>query len=160
MGYVEKHLIPNETVLYVTRLSWVVYLKAKLAFLIGIALVAWGAYQDGAADIGGANPLYGLAGLAFLIGLTLFVTALIRRRSSEFAVTDKRVIIKLGVVSRRSLEILLGKVEAITVDQTLWGRIFGYGSITIIGTGGTKEPFDLISDPLEFRRQAQIGATS
>jgi uncharacterized membrane protein YdbT with pleckstrin-like domain len=101
-----------------------------------------------------------VAGLACLVGLTLFLAAFIRRRSCEFAVTTKRVIIKVGLVSRRSVEILLAKVEAITVDQTLLGRIFGYGSITIIGTGGTREPFHLISDPLEFRRQAQIAATS
>lgn len=160
MGYVEKHLIPNEQVIYVTSLSWIVYLKALLAFLIGIALLVWGEQSGGAFNIDNNNPLDALGGVVLLIALTLFFFAFIRRRSCEFAVTNKRVIIKMGVISRRSIELLLTKVEAITVDQTLVGRIFGYGSITLIGTGGTKEPFHLIADPLEFRRQTQIGATS
>ncbi len=155
VSYVEKHLIPNETVIYFTRLSWIVYLKALLAFGVGIAfLVLAGMNPDQ------GNPFYALAGLAFVVGLVMFLSAFIRRRSSEFAVTDKRVIVKVGLVSRSSLEILLSKVEAITVDQGLLGRIFKYGTITIIGTGGTKEPFHLISDPLEFRRQSQIAATT
>ena len=156
MSYVENHLIPNETVLYFTRLSRVVYLKALFVVLIGLGFAAWAAAQGPDSK----NPLYVVAGLAFLVGLTLFLFAFIRRQSSEFAVTDKRVIIKVGLLSRRSIEILLTKVEAITVDQTLVGRIFGYGSITIIGTGGTHELFHLIGDPLEFRRQSQIAATS
>ena len=155
MSYVEKHLIPNETVFYFTRLSRIVYLKAVLVLLAAIALAAWATTSADA-----NNPVYAVAGVVFLVGLTLFLMAFIRRLSSEFAVTNKRVIIKLGLLSRRSVEILLTKVEAITVDQTLLGRIFGYGSITIIGTGGTKEPFHLIGDPLEFRRQSQIAATS
>jgi uncharacterized membrane protein YdbT with pleckstrin-like domain len=157
MSYVEKHLIPNETVFYFTRLSRIVYLKAVLVFLIAIALAGWGATN---ADVNANTPIYAIAGVVFLVGLTLFLLAFIRRISSEFAVTNKRVIIKIGLLSRRSVEILLTKVEAITVDQTLLGRIFGYGSIIIIGTGGTKEPFHLIGDPLEFRRQSQIAATS
>ena len=159
VGYVEKHLIPDEKIFYLTSLSWIVYLKALLAFLIAVALMAWAA-TGGGIGAGNGNPLYAVAGLVFLLALTLFLLAFIRRRSCEFAVTSKRVIIKVGLVSRRSVEILLTKVEAITVDQTLLGRIFGYGSITIIGTGGTKEPFHLIADPLEFRRQSQIAATS
>lgn len=155
MSYVENHLLPNETVLYLTRLSRIVYLKAVLVLLVGIGFAAWAAQGPDR-----MNPLYAVAGLAFLAGVTLFLVAFIRRLSSEFAVTNKRVIVKVGLLSRRSIELLLTKVEAITVDQTLWGRIFGYGSITIIGTGGTKEPFHLIGDPLEFRRQSQIAATS
>ncbi|HMA51116.1 MAG TPA: PH domain-containing protein [Magnetospirillaceae bacterium] len=155
MSYVESHLIPNETVLYITRLSRIVYLKAVFVILVGLGFAGWAAQGPDS-----QNPLYAVAGLAVLVGLTLFLVAFIRRQSSEFAVTDKRVIVKVGLFSRRSIELLLTKVEAITVDQTLWGRIFGYGSITIIGTGGTKEPFHLIGDPLEFRRQSQIAATS
>jgi len=160
MGYVEKHLIPNEEVVYITRLSWTVYLKAYLVLLAGIGLLVWGAQGSAGSDVDLTNPVLAIGGVVLLVGLTLFLVAAIRRRASEFAVTSKRVIIKVGVFSRRSIEILLTKVEAITVDQTLTGRLFGYGTITIIGTGGTHEPFHLIADPLEFRRQSQIAATS
>lgn len=83
---------------------------------------------------------------------TLFLAPLIENWTSEFAVTNKRVIIKVGLISRRTVEINLAKIESIGVDQSIIGRIFGYGTITVIGTGGTKEPFSGIADPLGFRK--------
>ena len=86
---------------------------------------------------------------------TLFIAPLIDRWSSEFAITNKRVIIKIGLISRHTLEMNLSKVESINVDQSITGRILGYGSITVIGTGGTTELFHNIANPMEFRRQFQ-----
>jgi len=85
--------------------------------------------------------------------LTLFTAPLIDYVTSEFAITNKRVIIKLGLISIHTLEMNLSKVESITVDQNPLARILGYGSITVIGTGGTRELFHNIADPMEFRRQ-------
>jgi uncharacterized membrane protein YdbT with pleckstrin-like domain len=62
---------------------------------------------------------------------------------------------KVGVFHTRSIELLLHKIEAIAVEQTLMGRIFDYGSIVITGTGGTQEPFSHIQAPLAFRRAVQ-----
>ena len=89
------------------------------------------------------------------IGLFMILGAWIRSFSTELAVTNKRVIIKTGLLSRRTLEMNLAKIENIAVDQSIMGRIFGYGSITVIGTGGTKEPFHKIANPLDFRRAVQ-----
>jgi len=86
---------------------------------------------------------------------TLFIAPLIDFLTSEFAITNKRIIIKVGFISRRTLEMNLGKVESVNVDQSILGRILGYGTIVINGTGGTKEPFSNISAPLEFRKQFQ-----
>ncbi len=86
---------------------------------------------------------------------TLFIAPLIDRAFSEFAITNRRVIIKVGFISRKTLEMNLSKIESVNVDQGIWGRMLGYGTITIIGTGGTKETFGNISGPLEFRRQFQ-----
>ncbi len=83
---------------------------------------------------------------------TLFLAPLVARATSEFAVTDRRVIIKVGLVSRKTVELNLEKVESIGVDQTILGRIFGYGTIVVVGTGGTREPFPHIADPMGFRR--------
>jgi uncharacterized membrane protein YdbT with pleckstrin-like domain len=63
--------------------------------------------------------------------------------------------IKLGILHRRTTETLLSKVENVSVDQGIWGRICNYGSITVTGTGGTREMFERIAAPLEFRRQVQ-----
>ncbi len=84
--------------------------------------------------------------------LTLFIAPVVARATSEFAVTNRRVIIKVGLVSRKTVELNLEKVESIGVEQTVLGRILGYGTIVVVGTGGTKEPFPRISDPMGFRR--------
>ena len=93
--------------------------------------------------------------LFFLVGILLGVPRFIRYKTSEFAVTNKRVLIKVGFIKRHSLELLLQKVEGIGVDQDFFGRIFGYGTIMVTGTGGTKEHFKKIENPLEFRKQVQ-----
>ncbi len=89
---------------------------------------------------------------------TLFIAALMQRAASEFAVTNRRVMIKVGLVQRRTLELNLAKVESIEIDQSFWGRLLGFGSIEVIGTGGTRERFDHIGSPLEFRKAVHEAA--
>jgi len=86
---------------------------------------------------------------------TLFIAQLIELFTSEFAITNKRIIIKVGFISRKTLEMNLQQIESINVDQSILGRILGYGTIVLIGTGGTKESFSNIAAPLEFRKQYQ-----
>ena len=95
-------------------------------------------------------------GFLTLKGLfTLFLAPLLARWTSEFAVTSQRVVIKTGLIARDTLEMNLQKIESVGVDQSLLGRIMGYGDITIIGTGGTREQFRAIADPVRFRRAFQ-----
>ena len=142
MGYVESNLLPNEQITYRAKLHWIIFALPALVFLIAI-LVA----------LGGGGWIAGSA--VGIIGLVLFLPPWIKSISSEFAITNKRVLIKVGLVRRHSLELLLQKVEGIGVDQGVLGRILGYGTITVSGVGGTKEAFRMISNPLDFRRQVQ-----
>jgi uncharacterized membrane protein YdbT with pleckstrin-like domain len=87
--------------------------------------------------------------------LTLWFLPLIDYWTSEFAITNKRVIVKVGLISRQTLELNLQRVESVSVDQSILGRLLGYGTITIIGTGGTREPFHRIANPLEFRKAVE-----
>ncbi|MBP7763682.1 MAG: PH domain-containing protein [Deltaproteobacteria bacterium] len=84
---------------------------------------------------------------------TLFLAPLVSYLTSEFAVTNKRIIIKTGFISRNTFEMNHSKIESINVNQSILGRILGYGTIVIMGTGSTREPFDRIRDPLAFRRK-------
>ena len=86
---------------------------------------------------------------------TLLLGPAIIRWSSEFVITNKRIIIKTGFISRNTFEMNLSKIESVNVDQSFMGRIFGYGSMTIIGTGGTREAFHNIQKPIEFRKAFQ-----
>lgn len=99
--------------------------------------------------------LHWIAFISLRALFTLFIAPLIDYLTSEFAITNKRIIIKVGLISRRTLELNLSKVESVNVDQSILGRILGYGTITVIGTGGTKETFGDIREPLEFRKQFQ-----
>jgi uncharacterized membrane protein YdbT with pleckstrin-like domain len=140
MGYVEQNLLQGEEVVYRARLHLIIFLVPSLFALLGLlAFVASGK----------------LAALLFVIALLLAVDRYIRLATSEFAVTNKRVLIKIGLVQRHTLELLLGKVETIGVEQGISGRIFNYGTIVVTGTGGTKELFPVIAKPLEFRKAVQ-----
>ncbi|HUH73904.1 MAG TPA: PH domain-containing protein [Chitinophagales bacterium] len=86
---------------------------------------------------------------------SLFTIPLIARYTDEFAVTNKRVIIKTGLISRKTFEMNHSKIESVNVDQSILGRILGYGSLSIVGSGGTKEVFPNIKSPLEFRKKFQ-----
>lgn len=86
---------------------------------------------------------------------TLWIAPLIEYLSSEFTVTNKRVIMKVGLIYRKTLELNLQRVESVSVEQSIPGRLLGYGTITIIGTGGTREPFHRITHPLEFRKAVE-----
>jgi uncharacterized membrane protein YdbT with pleckstrin-like domain len=146
MGYVESNLLPNEQVTYRTRVSRIIYFWPICLVLVAIVFVFEGWHWP--------------ASVAAVLGVILFVPRWIRSMSSEFAVTNKRVLVKVGLVRRHSLELLLQKVEGIGVDQSILGRILGYGTITVSGTGGTHEAFQMIANPLEFRRQVQSSLSS
>jgi len=154
MGYVEQNLMPGEQVTYRATLHWIIYAGPVLLGVLGLILLL---SSVGNRDLA---PLTGLSALLLVLSGLLALSRWITARTSEFAVTNKRVIIKVGLIRRHTLELLLRKVESIGVDQGILGRIVGYGSIVVIGTGGTKEPFKNIAEPLEFRRQVQALAVT
>ena len=147
MASLDRHLLPGERVVHRARPHWVMFLGPLLLAAAGLAF--GGALQYAAGDYWYAGG--GVAGLALMLALP----AMLRYATSQYAVTDKRVLARMGILERRSLETLLSKIEAIEVQQNLTGRLLGYGTITITGTGGTEEALERIAAPLEFRRQVQ-----
>jgi hypothetical protein len=98
---------------------------------------------------------------AFGIGLIFLVIAYIRYKSTELAVTTKRIIVKSGFIRRQTVEINLSKAESIQVDQGILGRMFDFGTLVISGTGTSHAPLVGISEPLAFRKafiEAQDGS--
>jgi len=157
MSYVDKNLMDGEQVFYRTRRHWTIFGGAIFFLCAGlvvfIAVRIWG-QQEWAGNV----SIVALA-LGALIALLKAIPAWIDRATSEFAVTNKRVLIKTGLIRRHTLELLLEKVETVGVDQGIFGRILNYGAIIVIGTGGTKELFPGIAKPLEFRKAVQYRAT-
>ena len=121
-----------------------------------------------------ATVFYGLSGFgvmayaqkllspigAIILGLTILYIPLsswLKYFTSEFVVTNRRVLIKVGVLRRRSFEMLLSKIESIKLDQGFFERfLFSMGKIVIVGSGGSPEVFENIDNPVEFRKQIQI----
>ena len=87
------------------------------------------------------------------IGVIVVLTALIRRQTTELVLTDRRIITKRGLISRDTVEMNLGKVESVHVNQSLLGRLLNYGDITVVGTGSSLEPLVGIARPLDLRRK-------
>ena len=148
MSYIDKNLISGEKIVYRTGLHWSV--------LVGPVILAVIIAAGGVVCLlqGYMNFLYAGAVL-LVVAFVIVVAAMVKRSAVEMAVTNRRVIIKTGLASRRSLEIMLAKVESIGVAEPTMGRILGYGTLTIHGTGGTPEPFSRIAHPSEFRREVQ-----
>ena len=146
MSYIDSNLLAGEHVVYRTRLHWFLFVAPLLFAILVMLPLAWFLYQ---------STWSGYAWAPLVLGVLALLPAFIRRQSSDFAVTNKRVMMKVGVLSTRSVELLLNKIEAIAVNQTFMGRIFGYGDIVVTGSGGTKEAFSHIQAPLEFRRAVQ-----
>ena len=162
MGYVERHLLPGERVLYKTRLHWVLFARPALVVLIGAGLaIAVGQMSGGKETQAEAARWAGWVGIGIMaLGLLWGCVHWVELRTSEFAVTTTRVIFKVGLVARYTTELLLTKVESIAVQQTLTGRLLGYGDLTVIGTGGTREVFRRVRDPISFRNYVQQASTT
>ena len=91
--------------------------------------------------------------------LIVILVALIRRASTELALTDRRIIAKFGFISRHTVEINLDKVESLRVEQGFWGRVLNFGTIYISGAGSAVAPIPDIADPLVFRRKFTEAST-
>jgi uncharacterized membrane protein YdbT with pleckstrin-like domain len=148
MSYIQKVLQPGETLIYRTRLHWLIYVRAAIFLAIAIAFAAAG-YDAGGQDFLNAGLAAGALFLFF--ALVSAIHAAIKRASTELAVTDHRVIFKRGIVSRYTIEMARSKVESVDVIQSVTGRVFNYGTIMVRGTGGSLEPFRNIENPLRLR---------
>ena len=126
MSYVEKVLASDERLVHMAQFHWSYTLGAVLALIF-------------------LTPLLGL-------GIIIFLVMMIRKWTTEMAVTDRRLIVKRGWISRKSEEISLGRLEEVNFDQSILGRILGYGTIRVAGTGVSAIEIANIDDPLGFRR--------
>jgi uncharacterized membrane protein YdbT with pleckstrin-like domain len=139
MNYVDQNLLPGESILFSAKRHWMCFAYSAVGALISLALLC--------------TELKGVGLFVFLaFSIPAGVIAYIDFVSSEFVVTNKRVIAKVGVIQRSSVELMLSKIEGFQVEQGILGRIFDYGTVVASGTGSTKSPFSLISQPAKIRR--------
>jgi len=146
LSYVDKVLQPGESVRYRSTIHWVIYLPSILLGLIGC--VGIGLLLTEHND---RVPPLALMGIGFGLGFLTFMSAWFRRWTTEIAVTDLRIIYKVGFISRHTIEMNMHKVESVDVEQSMFGRLLDYGDIVVRGTGAGLEPLRKIDSPLQFR---------
>ncbi|MDT8991931.1 PH domain-containing protein [Curvibacter sp. APW13] len=135
-SYVEGALIQDEKIVHIGHIS-----KWSLWHLIALGILL----------------------LPVVIGLFFLLQAYIRYKTTELAITTKRVIVKVGFIRRSTVEININKVESVQVDQSLLGRVFDFGTLVISGAGTAQAPLHGIAEPLAFRKafiEAQERATA
>ena len=154
MGYVEQNLMQGEKLYAKARLHWTVFVKAIVFTAIALSLMVYSyrATLDGNPELSSAAWYTGV--VILLAGLWFTGEAFVKRQSTELAVTSKRVIAKFGFIRRSTIELNQSKVESFQVEQGILGRMLGYGTLSINGTGGGITPIPGIGDPLGFRRKA------
>lgn len=146
--FVGENLMADEKIVHITKLHWIIYAKALVVVLFGIILIFIVPLA-----LPGFIALPGI--IVIVIGILYGIYVYFLKKTSEFVITNKRVIMKKGVISTTTLEVLLSKAESISALQTIGGKLFGYGNIAVVGSGGTKNEFDYIERPFEFRKAAQ-----
>lgn len=135
MSYIEDNLARDEVVLLVERLHWGLFVMPVIVFLLGLRFSdAWG-------------------GILILVGVVWFLGNLLDFLTSEYGITNQRVLYKAGFIRRSTVEMMIDKVESVRINQSIAGRIFGYGTLTLTGTGGTNKPLKFIRNPQKFARQ-------
>ena len=146
MSYVKRVLEPGETITHVTRTHWRVYVPAILLAILAAAFAA----SNYVADDFVALPRIAAA-ILLALAFVSWLPAFLGRWTTELAVTNRRIVFKSGLFRRHTMEMNMSKVESVDVDQSVIGRILGFGTVTIRGTGGGIEPMRNIADPIAFR---------
>ncbi len=148
--YSRSTLAPNETPFYRTSLHWIIFIRFGIIALLAFLFVGM-PFAIALQALTGSE----LGWFALPLPVLFLVPPTLAFASSELVITDRRVLIKTGIVRRQTLEMFISKIESVGVDQGFFGRMFDYGSVLVRGTGGFEQAFEAIAAPLEFRRWVQ-----
>lgn len=153
-SYLDRVLQPGESVRYNGTLHWVIFVPGFVLLAVAAAALVGVVSQPPAHHF----TIFSIIALAALVfGLLHLISAWIMRLSTEIAVTDRRVIYKTGIISRRTIEMNMDKVESVDVTQGIIARLLDYGTVLIRGTGAGLEPLQRIARPLALRNAITAG---
>lgn len=142
MSYAKETLLKDEKIVFATHPHYIIFYTIVLWLALAIFMV----------QIAHSKPL---AVIMLLMGAFGFVGDLISYYYSEYVITSRRILVKTGFIRRKSLEIYLERIEGVSVEQGIVGRVLNFGTVIIAGVGGTKDPFLFVPDPLGFRSSVQ-----
>ena len=146
MSYIQNNLQAGEEIKYKADIHWYIFAYPVILLLLS---AFFSSAQTGL--------FYYVSILLLLSGLFQLIKRILLKMGAEYVVTNKKVILKSGILNRDALELVLNKCEVIRINQSLMGRMLGFGSI-VVTTGGVTNKFDFITNPIKFRNEinAQI----
>ena len=146
MSYIQNNLQAGEEIKYKADIHWYIFAYPVILLLLS---AFFSSAQTGL--------FYYVSILLLLSGLFQLIKRILLKMGAEYVVTNKKVILKSGILNRDALELFLNKCEGIRINQSLMGRMLGFGSI-VVTTGGVTNKFDFITNPIKFRNEinAQI----
>ena len=150
--YSRSTLQKDEIPIYYTTLHWLVFIKSSIIYIVyllaGFLFINILKFPE-------LNGVFSISVGSVVLAVICFLPFYISYKTSEFTVTNKRLIIKVGFIRRQTHELFISKLESVSVDQGLLGRLFDAGTIITSGTGGTKQNFPNVSAPLKLRSAIQ-----
>jgi Bacterial PH domain/GYF domain 2 len=152
-SYTAATLQADEKPLHQTTIHWMALsgsvIGALLSLIVIVPIAMFAAWKD-----------FYWAWFLVVIPVGILVSASVTVRTSELVITDRRVLIKVGFIQRHTFEMFIWKIESVAVFQSMLGRVFDYGTVTIRGTGGSSESFATIAAPSQFRDAIQLVQSS
>lgn len=148
--YARATLAPSETPFYRTSLHWFVFVRFALLALLALVFIAM-PLAIGVQILTGSQ----IGWFALPLPAFILLPPTLAFASSELVITDQRVLIKTGIVTRQSLEMFIPRIESVGVHQSVLGRMLDFGTVSIRGMGGSEEAFEAIAHPIEFRNTIQ-----
>ncbi|MES2203930.1 MAG: PH domain-containing protein [Pseudomonadota bacterium] len=142
MSYVKRNLLEKETILFQTGKHWIIFFPVCIWF--SLAYLTYCTYLENK-----------LALIPLTLGVWFFLVAAIDFFFSEYAITNQRVFMKEGLIWRTSVETMLSSVAKSELQQSILGRILGYGQLIVFGFGGSNR-FSNIRQPEVFQKQLNI----
>ena len=146
LSYVKSQLVKDEKIICVGKIHWQIFLLPIILTLLFLPAIIEGLQNT---NTKGAAPLL------ITILLMIWIIKLIQKKTTELALTNRRVIAKFGFIRRQTYEINLSKIEGINFKQTIFNRLLGCGSIIVKGVGGDSSPIRFIANYQQFKKECQ-----
>lgn len=161
-SYIRQHLGSHEKLIYFGKPHWAIYMASVVYLLIALLLLLFGGRflpTDFITLLGW--PFNQVAAIIFLLcALLKALASFLYYLGTEFAISNKRVLIKQGLLRRVTHEVLLHRIESVSLQQGIIARLLHYGRLHVLGTGGSFASFPYIAQPQAFRQALQQAITS
>lgn len=153
-GYVEKTLASDEKIVYEANFNWTFNVEAWMWVVVGALTMLFYVWMQFSVGIPFRDLIVGwwLAGASLGFAMLLLIVHYIYLYTTEIIVTTFRLVFKTGWISRNTQEVSLNKIEEVTLDQSIWGRLFGFGKLVIRGTGVGVIDLPNLDNPIEVRK--------